>query len=85
MSLEFYTNRIETLADKKTVQKKKISLITSARIASFILFVIIIVVAIQSKNSDYFYFLILPIILFGILLKFHQREKLKLNILSTSI
>ncbi len=85
MSLEFYTNRIETLAEKKTVQKKKISLITSARIASFILFVIIIVVAIQSKNSDYFYFLILPIILFGILLKFHQREKLKLNILSTKI
>lgn len=81
----YYKERILKLREEKSLQKKKLSQIISARIVSFIILLVIISLSIHFQNFNILFITIIPIVAFGFLLKKHQKEKLKFSIIKRKI
>ena len=81
MQLGIYHNNINHLNDLIIEQKKKLSGIMISRIATFIALIILITFTIYFGNFNVLFGTVIPVILFGFLVKLNSREKTYLSIL----
>jgi len=81
MPLDTYNSNIIHLNELIIEQKKRLSGIMVARIAAFISIIILISFTIYLENFNLLFGIIVPLILFGFLVKLNSREKTNLSIL----
>ena len=85
MQLKEYNTRIEKLNLLIDSQQRSLNYVMYARIVTFLGLIGIIAVAIYFRNFELLYFCLIPLFLFGFLLKKHSKEKETLTFLECKL